>query len=180
VIDRSPVVPPPGPEGLAPALSRNIDALEKRETEHQARATLQERLAQSVTSFTGSMASVYLHFAFFGAWILINLGHTPIEPWDSSLVVLAMIASVEAIFLSTFVLISQNRMAELSDRRAKLDLQTNLLAEHEITKLISMTAAIAHKLNVKTPADDELHQLECDVAPEHVLDEIDRRQDASS
>ena len=64
-----------------------------------------------------------------------------------------MIASVEAIFLSTFVLISQNRMAELSDRRAKLDIQTNLLAEHEITKLISMTAAIAQKLNVETPAE---------------------------
>jgi len=64
VIDRSPVVPPPGPKGLAPALSRNIEALEKRETEHQVRATLQERLAQSVTSFTGSMASVYLHLAF--------------------------------------------------------------------------------------------------------------------
>jgi uncharacterized membrane protein len=99
------------------------------------------------------MASVYLHLAFFGSWILIDLGLTPIEPWDTPLVVLAMIASVEAIFLSTFVLISQNRLAELSDRRAKLDLQTNLLAEHEITKLISMTAAIAQKLNVETPAE---------------------------
>jgi uncharacterized membrane protein len=65
-----------------------------------------------------------------------NLGLVPGVPaWDSSFVALAMLASVEAIFLSTFVLISQNRMAAAADKRADLDLQISLLAEHEVTRL---------------------------------------------
>ena len=80
------------------------------------------------------MRFVYLHLALFGGWIIVNLGLIPgLRPFDPSFVVLAMVASVEAIFLSTFVLISQNRMAAAADRRADLDLQVSLLAEHEIT-----------------------------------------------
>ena len=60
-----------------------------------------------------------------------------------------MMAPVEAIFLSTFVLISQNRMAAAADRRADLDLQISLLAEHEITKLATLAAAIDAHVGVK-------------------------------
>jgi uncharacterized membrane protein len=73
------------------------------------------------------MLFVYLHLAFFGFWIVANLGSiTGVPIWDKSFVVLAMWASVEAIFLSTFVLISQNRMAA-ADKRADLDLRTAYL-----------------------------------------------------
>jgi uncharacterized membrane protein len=112
----------------------------------------------------------------FGAWILSNLAVIPgIPQFDPSLVVLAMIASVEAIFLSTFVLISQNRMATLADKRAELDLQISLLAEHEVTKLVAMASAIADRLDVETEVDQELPELKQDVAPEIVLDEIEER-----
>jgi uncharacterized membrane protein len=87
-----------------------------------------------------------------------------------------MMASVEAIFLSTFVLISQNRMAAAADKRADLDLQINLLAEHEVTKLITMVSAIADHLNIKTNIDTEIEELKQDVAPEAVLDEIEEEQ----
>jgi len=93
--------------------------------------------------------------------------------WDESFVVLAMIASVEAIFLSTFVLISQNRMQAAADKRADLDLQISLLAEHEVTKLAALVSEIGKRLGVETEVDDELREIKRDVAPEAVLDEID-------
>jgi uncharacterized membrane protein len=87
-----------------------------------------------------------------------------------------MWASVEAIFLSTFVLISQNRMAALADKRADLDLQVSLLAEHEVTKLVTLVSAIADHIGVRTSIDRELDEIRQDVAPEAVLDEIEATQ----
>ena len=88
--------------------------------------------------------------------------------------ILGTSASVEAIFLSTFVLISQNRMAAAADKRADLDLHVGLLAEHEVTKLVTMVSAITSHLGIETDADVEIHELEQDVAPDAVLDEIER------
>lgn len=133
---------------------------------------MQERVAGSITRFTGSMRFVYLHTFAYGFWILANLGWFPgVRPWDPTFVVLAMIASVEAIFLSTFILISQNRMSAIADRRAELDLQISLLAEHEVTKLVEMVAAIAEQVGV-SPAH-EVDELKRSVAPEAVLDALE-------
>src|SRR4051794_2368785 len=120
------------------------------------------------------MPFVYIHLVVYGFWIIANLGWIPGVPkWDESFVVLAMIASVEAIFLSTFVLISQNRMAAAADKRADLDLQVSLLAEHEVTKLATLVAGIAERVGGRTEADEELDEITQDVAPEAVLDEIE-------
>jgi uncharacterized membrane protein len=155
-------------------LERNIQALKARREREEAEATAQERIADAITRFTGSLLFVYLHLAFFGFWILANLGWVPGVPkWDESFVVLAMMASVEAIFLSTFVLISQNRMSAASDKRADLDLQISLLAEHEITKLTALVSAIADRVGVEVKGDDELDEIKQDVSPEAVLDEIE-------
>src|SRR5215211_164630 len=166
--------PPPKPPGLSSVLERNIDALKQRREREEGEATLQARIADAITRFTGSMLFVYIHIAIFGFWIVANLGWVPGVPtWDESFVVLAMWASVEAIFLSTFVLISQNRMAAAADKRADLDLQISLLAEHEVTRLVTLVAAIAERMGVRTEADHELHEIKRDVAPEAVLDEIE-------
>jgi uncharacterized membrane protein len=123
------------------------------------------------------MAFVYLHLVLFGSWIVVNLGLlSSIPKFDPSFVILAMMASVEAIFLSTFVLISQNRMAAAADKRADLDLQINLLAEHEVTKLITMVSTITDHLKIKTTIETEIEELKQDVAPEAVLDEIEEEQ----
>ena len=123
------------------------------------------------------MLFVYIHLAIFGFWIVANLGWIPGVPqWDESFVVLAMWASVEAIFLSTFVLISQNRMQAAADKRADLDLQISLLAEHEVTKMAAMVAAMAKRMGVTTEVDDELDEITQDVVPEAVLDEIEATQ----
>ena len=170
----SPTYPPPPPHSLSSVLERNIQALHERRQQEEATASLQERIADAITRFTGSMTFVYLHLMLFGFWIVANLGWVPSVPqWDRSFVVLAMIASVEAIFLSTFVLISQNRMAAAADKRSDLDLQISLLAEHEITKLTALVSEIADRLGVRSEVDAELDEITQDVAPEAVLDEIE-------
>jgi uncharacterized membrane protein len=169
-----PTYPPPQPHGMSSALERNIRALQQRRQREEVEATAEERIAEAITRFTGSMRFVYLHLAIFGFWIIANLGWVPgIPSWDPSFVVLAMIASVEAIFLSTFVLISQNRMSAAADKRADLELQISLLAEHEITKLATLVSAIAERMGVETHIDPELDEIKRDVAPEAVLDEIE-------
>lgn len=120
------------------------------------------------------MRFVYLHLALYGFWIVANLGWVPGVPaWDPTFVVLAMIASVEAIFLSTFILITQNRMAALAEKRAELDLQISLLAEHEVTKLVQMVDAIRRHLGVPDGAEAEVEEMKRNVAPEAVLDAIE-------
>jgi uncharacterized membrane protein len=170
-------IPPPQPDSLNSALRRNIDALQQRRQQEAASATRQERLAQAITSFTGSMWFVYLHLALYTIWIVVNVDAVPGLPkFDPSFVILAMQASVEAIFLSTFVLISQNRNTAAADKRADLDLQINLLAEHELTKLTEVVTAIAARLDVPPAAHPEIEEVKKNVAPEAVLNELDMRE----
>lgn len=167
---------PAQPNGtMNSVLDQNIRSLvERRRTEDRTRG-VQERLVALVSRFAGSMTFVYLHLAILVAWVVLNLGLIPgVRPWDPSFVVLAMCASVEAIFLSTFVLINQNRMAEQSDRRAELDLQVNLLNEHETTRIIEMLSALTDRLGLSTPADGELPELAQNVDPQTVMDEIEK------
>jgi uncharacterized membrane protein len=167
-----PTVPPPQPRSLNRALERNIAALERRRREEAERASAEERVAEAITRFTGSMRFVYLSLAVVAFWVTANLGWIPGVPaFDDDFIILAMIASVAAIFLSTFVLISQNRMAKAADRRAELDLQISLLSEHEVTRIVALVAAIADRLGVDQGEDVE--ELKRDVAPEAVLDAID-------
>ncbi len=175
-----PMVRPPRAATMSTALSRNIDALVERRRKEAAAATREEKIAQAITGFTGSMRFVYLHVVIYGAWIAANLGVIPSVPkFDPSFVILAMEASVEAIFLSTFVLISQNRTSAAADKRADLDLQINLLAEHELTKVMDIVSRMAAHLDVPlvdAKEAEEIEEIKQDVAPEAVLDELDARQ----
>ena len=174
----TPTIPPPEPDSLSSSLKRNIQVLEDRRRQQAAAATWEERIAEAITRFTGSMRFVYLHVVLFGSWFLVNLGVVPGVPrFDPSFVILAMVASVEAIFLSTFVLISQNRMAAAADKRADLDLHISLLTEHELTKLTGLVTTIAERLGAEANTDPEINEVTKDVAPEAVLDEIEAQQD---
>jgi uncharacterized membrane protein len=161
---------------MAQVVERNIKALLERQQLEDRKRTWQDRTADAVTKFTGSMAFVFIHLVLFGIWILWNIGWLGLKPFDESLVVLAMIASVEAIFLSTFVLISQNRMAALADKRADLNLQVSLLSEHEITRLVVLVQQIAKKMDIQEAHDPEIPELTQDVHPERVLDTIEKHQ----
>jgi uncharacterized membrane protein len=159
---------------MSPVLERNIRTLALRRQQEDANASFESRVADAITRFTGSMVFVYLHLVLFGFWTAANLGWVPGVPkWDESFVILGTSASAEAIFLSTFVLISQNRMSARAEKRADLDLQISLLAEHEITRLIALVSDISAHLGVKTEMEDEVNEMKQDVAPEAVLDVIE-------
>jgi len=160
--------------GMARVVERNIKALLKRRKRDNEAKTREEKVADAITRFAGSMLFVYIHLALFATWIVWNLGWLGLKPFDKSLVVLAMLASVEAIFLSTFVLISQNRANAQADRRSDLDLQVSLLAEHEITRLVSLITAIAQKMDIENAYQPELDELAKDIHPEKVMDTMDK------
>ena len=170
------------PHGAAPSdapsldaiLERNIRALVERRRDEEAAVTRQEKLVATITGFVGSMGFVYAHVLLFGLWITANLFGLPGIPiFDPQLVHIATFASVEAIFLSTFVLITQNRMSAAAHKRADLDLQISLLTEHELTKLIAVVVAMADRLGVKSEVDEQLEELKQDVVVDTVLDQIE-------
>lgn len=158
---------------IAGIVNRNIKALVARRGEDENNKPTEERIADSITRFTSKISFGYTHVVVFGVWILLNLGWFGIKPFDPSFVALQLITAVEAILLSTFVLMSQNSLDAQADKRADLDLQISLLAEHEITRLITLVTAIGKKLEIEEAHDPEIDELTQDVMPEKVMDTME-------
>ncbi|MDX6267368.1 MAG: hypothetical protein QOD70_2108 [Frankiales bacterium] len=90
----------------------------------------QDDVTDSITSFAGSLSFVYIHVGWFTVWVLLNVGVFGLTAFDKfPFGLLTLIVSLEAIFLSTFVMISQNRQAARADVRSELDFETNLRSE---------------------------------------------------
>jgi uncharacterized membrane protein len=162
---------------LNKVIERNIRTILHLRTKAARERSLQGRIADAITSFSGRMLFAYVHIAWFGTWILLNTGRFGVwafDPFPYGL--LTMVVSLEAIFLSTFVLISQNRLGEESERRADLDLQIGLLTEHELTRVLQMLDVIQDKLGIVDHENSELADLEMETKPEDVLAEIHRLQ----
>jgi uncharacterized membrane protein len=163
-------------------ITETIEEIVRLENSDRIRMSLSDKLASRIAGFGGSMLYVWLHVGWFSIWIVVNLSQlvfAPFDPYPFGL--LTMIVSLEAIFLSTFVLISQNRQAIAADRRAKVDLQVNMIAEREITKVMDMVAHIHEHLGLQTPSRDaELEEMQ---RPTHVgkladaVDEAERQVD---
>jgi uncharacterized membrane protein len=139
-----------GDEPIAQAIRRNIETIARLEREFDLRRTAKERAADAIGGFTGTITFVVVHAAIFSVWILGNKGLIPGFPvFDKYPFMLLNVAvSLEAIFLSTFVLIKQERMSRRADQRAQLDLQINLLSEREMTAVLQMLQRISQRLGV--------------------------------
>jgi uncharacterized membrane protein len=166
-------------EAARPALSkivkRNIRTMMDVRLKAFREQTSQDQVAATITSFSGSMTFVYLHIAWFLIWMLVNTGRFGIPPFDPfPWGHLATLVSLEAIFLSTLVLITQKRLRDEVEHRANLDLHVGLLAEHELTRVLRMLHAIQEKLGIEDHAAEDLADLEMDTRPEDVLAEIAR------
>ena len=121
---------------------------------------VEDRTAEAITDFAGSMRFVYLHTAWFAMWIIINaglllamgLGIVPFDPFPFGL--LTMVVSLESIYLSTFVMIAQNRQSAVADSRAKADYAINVQAEAETARLLHLIEALIeqHAQKVDMPA----------------------------
>lgn len=163
---------------LSKVIERNIRTIIHLRTKAANERSLQARIADIITAFSGRMIFVYIHILWFGIWILLNTGWFGVRVFDPfPYGLLTMVVSLEAIFLATFVLISQNRMGEESERRADLDLHIGLLTEHELTRVLQMLDAIQDKLAIVDHANSELADLEMETKPEDVLAEIHRLQE---
>ena len=162
---------------LSKVIERNIRTIISLRLKAANARSVQDRIADAITSFSGRMVFAYVHIVWFGVWILLNTGRVGVHPFDPfPYGLLTMVVSLEAIFLSTFVLISQNRLSEEAERRADLDLHIGLLTEHELTRVLQMLDAIQDKMGIANHADSELADLEMETKPEDVLAEIERLQ----
>jgi uncharacterized membrane protein len=155
-------------------IERNVNALRQRKEEDRKSRTLSQKLVEAITSFAGSMLSIYIHCIFFGLWICWNAGWVALPPFDPSFIILATFAAVEAIFLTTFVLIGQKHLNAQADKWAELDLQISLLTEHEVTRMLTMVTAMAKKMAIEVAEDKEIEALTQDIHPEKVLDTMEK------
>ena len=160
---------------MPPHVARNIEEIVRLEGRERLTMGRSDHFADFMTKFGGSMAFVWLHVAWFGVWIVLNVvGVLTFDEFPFGL--LTMIVSLEAIFLSAFVLISENRQAQQSDRRAKVDFQVNLISEQEITKVISLVAEIHEYLGLSGEHDEELAHMQGKTSVEHLTDAVDQAE----
>jgi uncharacterized membrane protein len=164
---------------LTDLVEKNIRALVNRQIKEEKEKPLEEKIAEKVGHFTGNLAFVYTHAIIFGLWIFWNLGWLGLKPFDPSFTALQLITATEAIFLTTFVLMSQNSLDAQADKRADLDLQISLLSEHEITRLITLVKGIAKKLEVEEAKDPEINELSEDVIPDKLMDTLENEKQKS-
>jgi uncharacterized membrane protein len=137
------------------AIRSNIEAVAKLEESFVKNRSTADKLADWIGGFSGSVTFVFLHVVVYGFWILINLKLIPgIRAFDPyPFLLLSVVVSIEAIFLSTFVLMKQNRMSRRADQRGHLDLQINLLAEREMTAVLQLLLRISAQLGVRVSGE---------------------------
>jgi len=151
-----------------------VSEIEERERKQR---SLGEKIAELIAAFCGSMVFVYVHVVWFGAWIVINsmIPNLAFDPFPYTF--LTLVVSLEAIFLSTFILISQNHETRLTERRNHLDLQINMLAEQESTKTLDLLRKMATKMGVPCEDVDDLAE---PVDPEELIEKISSAADEGS
>ena len=156
---------------------RNVELIRRLEESAKEERTRSDLVAEAIANFCGSMTFVWVHVVWFGAWIAINAvpGIRHLDPCPFTF--LTLVVSLEAIFLSTFILISQNHDTKISERRNHLDLQINLLSEQENTKMIVILQAIAAKVGAEVGEDPHLNALSEETEPESLVRQIEAREE---
>ena len=153
---------------------KNIETIVRLEQEATLQRKLGERVSDAFTRVMGSMSFVVFHLLLFGVWFTVNLGLTPLRPFDPfPFGILTLIVSAEGVLLAIFVLVSQNRMSRQSNQRAHLNLQISLLAEQETTMLLQKVQRIVDRLGIEDPARDaEIERLAEDTHLETLAEEL--------
>jgi uncharacterized membrane protein len=152
---------------------RNILEICELEKRALARRSFAARIGDLIATQAGRMWFIVFHVAWFAIWLFLNLtshGHSAFDPFPFSL--LTMIVSLESIFLSLFILMSQNRSSLQADQRAHLDLQINLLSEDENTKMLQMLQALCHHHNLAIADDPEIRAMAKRTEIKEVLSEL--------
>ena len=153
---------------------KNISAVSAMEHEALASRSNGQRLGDLIARSAGQMWFIVGHAVWFGVWIALNCGLInglrPFDPFPFQF--LTFVVSLEAIFLSLFILMSQNRSSNQADARAHLDLQINLLSEQESTKMLQMLRRLCRHHGLADASDPEVEHLERRTEPEELLREL--------
>src|SRR5438034_11332220 len=154
-------------------VQRNVETMARLEQAGQAQVSRLDRVSDAITQFIGSLPFLMLHLVWFTGWIAWNLAPRThhFDPFPFNL--LGVVVSCEAVILSSFILITQNRMQRLAERRSHLELQINMLAEQEATKMLEMLASIQEHLGMAAP-DEEAAALQQATEPEKVLEQLEQ------
>jgi uncharacterized membrane protein len=162
------------PRSVEELTEKNVRAIHHLECAAQRHRSWTDVLADRVSRFGGSPTFLWLHVAWFGAWLAFNSlpSFKHFDPFPFTF--LTLVVSLEAIFLATFILISQNHASRISDRRNQLDLQINLLTEQENTKMLHLLNGIARKLGVESADEASLQALEQATRPDRLVEQIER------
>ena len=149
--DRSAVPPTP--------VLQNVQTIAELEAKTSAKRNRLDRFSDRVSDFASSSSFLLIHVGWFSGWIILNTrARIPLDPYPFTF--LTFLVSLEAIFLTSFVLISQHHLEAQSRRRAALDLQINLLAEREMTSVLRWVTAIAAHLGLsEDEVDEEMKEL---------------------
>ncbi len=161
-------------ETSSPPAENIATVVKLEETFLQERNTV-ERIGDAIGSFAGSMSFVVLHVVFFALWFTVNgklvAGVFAFDPYP--FILLSMVVSVEAVLLSTFVLMKQNRESKRAEHRQQLTLQIDLLAEQESTKTLQLLQRVCHRLGIEDVGDDhEMKTLTKNTAVDELADEL--------
>jgi hypothetical protein len=144
---------------LKEILEQNVKTIaDIEQAAHDARTPV-DRLADQIAGFCGSMTFLWVHCFWFVGWLFINwlpLFKSTLRFDPPPFGILTLVVSLEAIFLSTFILISQNRQQKIADQRNHLDLQINLLAEQESSHIITMLTSLLNHHGIALPDDDTM------------------------
>jgi uncharacterized membrane protein len=152
----------PREESLPSFISENIDAIIEAEQAANRRRSRSEAIYESVGSSIGTLRFVVFQLIGAVLWVVVNAGLVPrVHPFDPfPFPILNQIVALEAVLMTAFVLMKQNRMSKLADRRAHLSLQVNLLTERETTQIIRMLQEIAKRFDIQHHVlDEETSQL---------------------
>jgi uncharacterized membrane protein len=157
--------------GIRDASAENITTVAKLEARFLEERTTVERIGDAIGSFAGSMSFVVLHVAAFAFWFVVNTKLLPgIRAFDPyPFILLSMAVSVEAVLLSTFVLMKQNREGKRAEQRQQLTLQIDLLAEQEATKTLQLLRRICDRLGIEEVKQDQTIKL---LSEETAVDEL--------
>ena len=154
---------------------RNIRAICSMERTELNERPLSVRVSDAITRFAGTTTCLAIHVLWFGGWILWNGSLLPLPPFDPfPFSFMTLVVSLEAIFLSLFIMMSQSRMQRLADERSHLDLQINLLAENETTKMLGMLRSLCAHFDLPEATDEDIPDLELRTDPEALLGAIKR------
>jgi len=161
-----------------PLLDRNVRAVIEHAAEEERSKPTADRVAMAIWRFAGTMKFVYFHAIWFGLWAALDLGWIPgVRNFDPTFTILGTTAAVEAIFLATFVLMAQLRMADAADKRNQLDVQVSLVAEQEITHILRLVAAMSERMGIAEANDPEIQELLRELKPRDVLERIEVHTD---